>query len=182
MDKGPGAHLIGLGGDGHAAADPVGVDSQIHIVVEKLGIVVAGDDGGDVGALLLDGLEGGDNALHTVVEEDVLHLGVIGQAGDHGDAALHVGGKVLGQGLVHHDVGVLLHHLLGAAELVLRDGQGGGHDADLVGVLSGGAGGRIGSRGALGIAPGGAASGGHGYDHQHGQQQGNEFLHGVYSS
>ena len=93
-------------------------------------------DAEDVGAALLDLTEGLGRAGDGLVDDDRLHVGVVGQVDDALDGGLQLFGEVIGIG---HEGDVLLTvellEGLGAAAVVLRLRNGTGHDTDVDGLL-----------------------------------------------
>ena len=105
-----------------------------------LGQVLVGlaGDAEDVRPALLDLAEGLGGAGDSLVDDDGLDVGVIGQTGDLLDGGLHLVGEVVRIGSQDNAV-LTIHGLegLGAAAVVLRLRDGAGDNADLVGIAGG---------------------------------------------
>ena len=130
------AQLVGGADDQVAAGDEVVVADQVGSGTD-LGQVLVGlaGDAQDVGTALLDLAEGLGGAGDGLVDNDSLHVGVVGQSGNSLDGGLHLFAEVVGIGSQNNPV-LAIHGLegLGAAAVVLRLRDGTGDDADFVGV------------------------------------------------
>ena len=90
----------------------------------------------DVVSLLLNAAESFRRSGNSLVDDDDLHLRVVGESRYLRDCRLHLGHEVVGVGeVLDHsavsDVAVLLNHELGAAEVVLALRHGSGYDPDV---------------------------------------------------
>ena len=134
-------------------------------------------DAEDVGATLLDLAEGLGRAGDGLVDDDRLHVGVVGQVDDALDGGLQLFGEVIGIG---HEGDVLLTvellEGLGAAAVVLRLRNGTGHDTDVDGLLL--LVGSVGSVGGVGRVRGLLVAAGHERKHHdHSEQDTQESFH-----
>lgn len=135
------AELLGGGDDEVAAGDVVGVDGEVGGAFNDIGVFMGfTHEEHDVGALFTDALEGGRGAGDALVDDDGLHVGVVGEGHDLGDGGLHFGHEVVGVGdVLDHaavgDITVLLDERFGAAQIVfgLRHRTGAHADVDFGG-------------------------------------------------
>ncbi len=78
MDKCLGPHFMSLCGDCDPSSDPVRIDRDIDLLIHENGVIVRGCHRNDVGARFSDRLERGQQALLSGVDEDRLHVGIVG--------------------------------------------------------------------------------------------------------
>ena len=133
MNKGVAAKLVRGADDEVAAGNEVVVAHEVGSRADLRQILMRlTGDAEDVGATLLDLAEGLGRAGDGLVDDDRLHVGVVGQVDDALDGGLQLFGEVVGIG--HEGDVILAVELLErfrAAAVVLRLGDGTGHDTDV---------------------------------------------------